>query len=121
MLEGSLITSRSTPFPSMAFRVLARRSANSPRENFRFGCIVLGPRLLGLEPVSTLLETGSSFLFERDLWEKPGSTSGSRFGQHQLSKMVPALAARARLRASVAIAVSCTPVPVRSAMVMSLG
>src|SRR3954453_17503990 len=117
MLDGPLRIKRSTPFASMAFRVLARRSANSPRENFRFGCIVLDPRLLGLEPVSTSLNPApGNFLFEHDLLGEPASAfpDPCSCGQHQLSKMVPDLAARARSRASVAIAVSCTPVPVRS-------
>ena len=37
MLDGSLTISRSTPFASMARRVLARRSAYSSRVNFRVG------------------------------------------------------------------------------------
>jgi hypothetical protein len=43
----------------MAFRVLARRSANSLGENFRFDCIVLGPRLFGLAAGFSAFESPS--------------------------------------------------------------
>src|SRR5689334_14037911 len=47
MLEGSLTTSRSTPFASMARRVLASRSAYSSRVNFRLGMVMLWSSSLG--------------------------------------------------------------------------
>src|SRR5690349_15559079 len=41
MFEGSLTISTSMPLASMAFLVLARRSAYSARVNFRFGWLMI--------------------------------------------------------------------------------